>query len=146
MTEKQRKILVIFPAAVFVISLCFWILNKPKTRYVLFFESFDKGRQCLEERYLPHIEKEKRLQVFVNELLLGSQNPRCKLLFPKGTRSLFCFFDGGTLFINLSGDIVKSDGAASEINAGFDLLRKNILHNFKYVKKIEIFADNKEIF
>ena len=145
MTKKQIKFFTIFPAAVFLFSLACYFFVKPISRKTFLFESFDSGRICIETRSFPIQSKEKQLKLFVDELLLGPWNPRYRSIFPHGTHTIFCFFRNKTLFINFSGDIIKSDSSSSDINLGFVLFRKNILHNFKYIKNIRMFADGHEI-
>ncbi len=145
MSKKQKKFLIIIPVCAFIFSLLLWFIHKPVVRKTFLFQSFDSGRICLEERKFPLVSKDKQLKLFVEELLLGPQNPRYRSVFPHGTTTFFCFFKNKTLFINFSGDIIKSDSSSSDINLGFVLFRKNILHNFKYIKNIKMFADGHEI-
>jgi len=145
MSKKQKKFIIIFPAVVFAFSFVCWFIGKPKVRKTFLLESFDSGRICVEERNFPLLAREKMINLFVDELLLGPQNPRYRRIFPNGTHTFFCFFKDKTLFINFSGDIIKYDRDSSELNFGFVLFRKNILHNFKYIKNIRMFADGHEI-
>lgn len=146
MSRKQQVTGIAVITVIFFISLLAWILNTPKKRYVFLFEAFDSGKVCMEERYIPFENREEIVSLFTGELLLGSGNSRYKALFTTTTKPLFCFLREKTLFINFSGDIINNNNGTSDINRGFDLYRKNILHNFKNIKNIKMFADGHEVF
>ena len=143
--NKKQTVLIAIPFVAFVFSLACWFFFKPEKRFVFLMESFDSGKICIEERFFPSLEKNEQIKLFAEELVLGAQSPRYRSVFPHGTCILFCFFRDKTLFINFSGDIINSDSSSSELNAGFVLFRRNILHNFKYIKDIKMFADGNEI-
>lgn len=145
MTRKQIYLITGISLSVFLISLLCWLISKPVVRKTFLFESFDSGRICIEERNFHLMGRQKFLKMFVDELLLGPQNSRYRSVFPQKTHTIFCFFKDKTLFINFSGDIINTDSGSSELNFGFVLFRKNILHNFKYIKNIRMFADGHEI-
>jgi len=145
MTKKQTFLIISISSLVFLFSLLCWFVHKPIIRKAFLFESFDSGRICIEERKFPLMNNHKLLDLFIDELLLGPENPRYRSVFPQKTHTIFCFFKDKTLFVNFSGDIINTDIGSSELDIGFVLFRKNILHNFKYIKNIKMFADGHEI-
>ena len=145
MSKKQKIIGAACGAAVFLISFICWIFNAPQKRYVFLFESFDSGKICMEERYVPKEKGKTKIQLFSDEILLGPQNPRYRPLFQIETSTLFCFFSDKTLFINFSSDIIRNGSGSSDMNKGFELYRKNVLHNFNNIKNIKMFAGGHEL-
>jgi len=142
----KKKPFLIIAVVLFCISFFFWILKWPGTRYVLFFQASDSSRLCMEARYLHFHSGQSHISAFVDELLLGPETERFRPLFSPGTRAGFCFVRKGVLYVNLSPELLQEAGGASAIREGTVLFRRNILENFRNIKKIEMFADGKRMY
>ncbi len=147
--EYSRKVhyirLSVFSLIIFLFlisSLLFLISNK-KERRLFIFPSVDEGNYVVEYRYLEKNPVQGKIQLFVDELLLGSGIERTKLLFARGTRVLSCFLRKGVLFVNLSPELLAQEDSAVQIQEGVELLKKNIKANFGNVSEIEIYVDGK---
>lgn len=97
----------------------------------------------VEYRYLDKNPVQGKIQLFVDELLLGSSIERTKLIFSRGTRVLSCFLRKGVLFIDLSPELIVQEDSAIQIEQGIELLKKNIKSNFGNVSEIEIYVGGK---
>ncbi|MFA6855805.1 MAG: GerMN domain-containing protein [Treponema sp.] len=104
------------------------------------FESSDNGKICMEWRYLPLKPVQGRVNMYVDELLLGPETDRFKPLFSPGTKAVSCFKRGGTLYVDLSDLLLTEAGEASAIKNGIKLFRRNILHNFENIHTVEVFV------
>jgi hypothetical protein len=141
--KKSSLCLIIIVSACFCISLTCWIVKFPGIRHVFMFQSSDNGKICMEARYLPLRPVQGRLNLFVDELLLGPETARFRPLFSQGTTQLSCFKRGSTLYVNLSDTLLTESGGASEIKTGIGLFRKNILYNFENIHSVEVFVDGR---
>ncbi|HAH60696.1 MAG TPA: hypothetical protein DCL73_01210 [Treponema sp.] len=124
----------------FCISLVSWIIQFPGIRRVCMFESSENGKICMEWRYLPLKPVQGRLNMYVDELLLGPETSRFRPLFSPGTKAVSCFKRGSTLYVDLSDTLLTESGGASEIKKGIGLFRRNILHNFENIHTVEVFV------
>ncbi|MBQ9630866.1 MAG: GerMN domain-containing protein [Treponema sp.] len=130
----------------FIISLVTWLIFFPGVRHTFMFQSFDDDSLRMEVRYLPRNPVQGRLSLFVDELLLGPETERFRPLFTRGTRAESCFLRDGTLYVTLSTDLLTEGNGALPLKKGFSLFKKNILHNFRNIKQIDIFVDGKLIY
>ncbi|MCK9168905.1 MAG: GerMN domain-containing protein [Treponema sp.] len=110
------------------------------------FESLDNGKVCMESRYLPLKTVQGRVNMYVDELLLGPETDRFRPLFSAGTRTVSCFKRGGTLYVELSDTLLTEAGEASAIKTGIELFRKNILHNFENIHTVEVFVGGRPVY
>ena len=127
----------------FLISSFIFLISNKKERRLFIFPSVDEGNYVVEYRYLEKNPVQGKIQLFVDELLLGSGIERTKLLFARGTRVLSCFLRKGVLFVNLSPELLAQEDSAVQIQEGVELLKKNIKANFGNVSEIEIHVDGK---
>ena len=127
----------------FLISSFIFLISNKKGRRLFIFPSVDEGNYVVEYRYLEKNPVQGKIQLFVDELLLGSGIERTKLLFARGTRVLSCFLRKGVLFVNLSPELLAQEDSAVQIQEGVELLKKNIKANFGNVSEIEIYVDGK---
>ncbi len=127
----------------FLISSFIFLISNKKERRLFIFPSVDEGNYVVEYRYLEKNPVQGKIQLFVDELLLGSGIERTKLLFARGTRVLSCFLRKGVLFVNLSPELLAQEDSAVQIQEGVELLKKNIKANFGNVSEIEIYVDGK---
>ena len=86
------------------------------------------------------------INLFVEEMLLGSTVERTKKLFTPGTRLLSCFKRDGVLYLNLSQDLLDMGDGVVEIKEGTELLKKNIMRNFSGIDSVEIYIEGKLAF
>lgn len=135
---------------IFLITLLFsvlsYIIGKDSVRRTFIFPSEDKGEYIVEYRNLTKEPIQGDVQLFIDELLLGSTIERTKSLFSSGTKVLSCFQRNQTLYLNLSSDLLEMGEGVIEIRDGMDLLKKNIQKNFSKIHEIEIFVNGKIAF
>ena len=135
---------------IFLITLLFsvlsYIIGKDSVRRTFIFPSADKGDYIVEYRNLTKEPIQGDVQLFIDELLLGSTIERTKSLFSSGTKVLSCFQRNQTLYLNLSSDLLEMGEGVIEIREGMDLLKKNIQKNFSKIHEIEIFVNGKIAF
>lgn len=135
---------------IFLITLLFsvlsYIIGKDSVRRTFIFPSADKGEYIVEYRNLTKEPIQGDVQLFIDELLLGSTIERTKSLFSSGTKVLSCFQRDQTLYLNLSSDILEMGEGVIEIRDGMDLLKKNIQKNFSKIHEIVIFVNGKIAF
>lgn len=135
---------------IFLITLLFsvlsYIIGKDSVRRTFIFPSADKGEYIVEYRNLTKEPIQGDVQLFIDELLLGSTIERTKSLFSSGTKVLSCFQRDQTLYLNLSSDLLEMGEGVIEIRDGMDLLKKNIQKNFSIIHEIEIFVNGKIAF
>lgn len=135
---------------IFLITLLFsvlsYIIGKDSVRRTFIFPSADKGEYIVEYRNLTKEPIQGDVQLFIDELLLGSTIERTKSLFSSGTKVLSCFQHNQTLYLNLSSDLLEMGEGVIEIRDGMDLLKKNIQKNFSKIHEIVIFVNGKIAF
>lgn len=135
---------------IFLITLLFsvlsYIIGKDSVRRTFIFPSADTGEYIVEYRNLTKEPIQGDVQLFIDELLLGSTIERTKSLFASGTKVLSCFQRDQTLYLNLSSDLLEMGEGVIEIRDGMDLLKKNIQKNFSKIHEIEIFVNGKIAF
>ena len=135
---------------IFLITLLFsvlsYIIGKESVRRTFIFPSADKGEYIVEYRNLTKEPIQGDVQLFIDELLLGSTIERTKSLFSSGTKVLSCFQRNQTLYLNLSSDLLEMGEGVIEIRDGMDLLKKNIQKNFSKIHEIVIFVNGKIAF
>lgn len=135
---------------IFLITLLFsvlsYIIGKDSVRRTFIFPSADKGEYIVEYRNLTKEPIQGDVQLFIDELLLGSTIERTQSLFSSGTKVLSCFQRDQTLYLNLSSDLLEMGEGVIEIRDGMDLLKKNIQKNFSKIHEIEIFVNGKIAF
>ena len=135
---------------IFLITLLFsilsYIIGKDSVRRTFIFPSADKGEYIVEYRNLTKEPIQGDVQLFIDELLLGSTIERTKSLFSSETKVLSCFQRDQTLYLNLSSDLLEMGEGVIEIRDGMDLLKKNIQKNFSKIHEIEIFVNGKIAF
>lgn len=143
----KKKLLIYILAfvfvAVFATSLSLFFIKQNSKSYVFIFPSADDGTYIVERRNLSNDPAQGVIQLFVDELLLGSTVERTKLIFSSNTRVNSCFLRGNTLYLDLSDDLLSIEKSSFPINEGIELLRENIVKNFSSINKIELFIGGK---
>lgn len=143
----KKKLLIYILAFVFVVvfatSLSLFFIKQNSKSYVFIFPSADDGTYIVERRNLSNDPAQGVIQLFVDELLLGSTVERTKLIFSSNTRVNSCFLRGNTLYLDLSDDLLSIEKSSFPINEGIELLKENILKNFSNINKIELFIGGK---
>ena len=130
----------------FVFSLMGYIVSKNSHRRIFIFPSADDGKYIIEYRNLTNKPHQGDIQLYIEEILLGSTVERTKLLFTPGTRVLSCFERKHVLYLNLSNDLLSMGHGVVEIREGTELLIKNIKENFSEIDDVQIFIDGKSAF
>lgn len=126
-----------------LLSLVLFFVQRQGKRKMFIFPSADTGKYIVEYRYLPKKPVQGDINLFVDEILLGSGVERTKMLFTPGTKAESCFLRDGTLYVNLTADLLSMGSNVINIKDGIDLLKENIENNFRKVKKVEVFVDGK---
>ncbi len=138
--DKPKRILLCATLFTFVVSVIFYLAFYPGKRVVLLFESMDSNSLAIEHRYIPSDVVQGEIAYFVDELLLGPVSNRSKPLFANNTRAISCFLtEDNVLYINLNEKALFSGNSSSETLIACDLLKKNVLKNYKYVDTVEVF-------
>ncbi|MCR4733442.1 MAG: GerMN domain-containing protein [Treponema sp.] len=128
------------------LSLSLFFLKGQGKRYSFVFPSAENGKEVIEARYLKNIENKSDVNVYIDELLLGSQLERTKKLFTRGTKVLSCFQRDKTLYLDLSPELIYEGSDVIAIQDGIDLLKKNILMNFANISDIQVFVNGNYAF
>ena len=130
----------------FVFSFMGYLVSKDSHRRVFIFPSADDGKYIIEYRNLSKKPHQGDIQLYIEEILLGSTVERTKLLFTPGTRVISCFERKHVLYLNLSNELLFMGDGVVEIREGTELLIKNIKENFSEIDSVEIFIDGKSAF
>lgn len=144
MTTKILRVFGIICAALILISLIFFLVQRRGSRRSFEFQTVGTEQPVLEFRPVA-AGAEDPVVFYVNELLLGPQTPRARPLFSRGTVSEFCFLRDHELFVGLSKDVLYEIPDASKISDGIALFVKNVRKNFPQVKKVSLFIDGKSV-
>jgi hypothetical protein len=132
--------------ALFVFSFMCYVISKDSHRRTFVFPSAENGKYIIEYRNLAEKPHQGDLQLYVEELLLGSTVERTKMLFTPGTRVISCFERKHVLYLNLTNDLLSMGDGVVEIREGTELLIKNIKDNFSEIDQVELFIDGKSAF
>ena len=137
---SPRTVISLLLLIVLLISLTlFFISNIRKADRIFFFPDHKSGKVMGESRKTPGIpfDKEKNMDIFVKELLLGPIGMNLDPLFPPGTKLEKILYRGKTLYLDLNFMALLPDKRAVH---GFGnsilLIEKNIKFNFPYVEKV----------
>ena len=130
----------------FVFSFMGYLVSKDSHRRVFIFPSAEDGKYIIEYRNLTNKPHQGNIQLYIEEILLGSTVERTKLLFTPGTKVISCFERKHVLYLNLSNDLLSMGDGVVDIREGTELLKKNILKNFSKIDTVEIFIDGKTAF
>lgn len=130
----------------FVFSFMGYLVSKDSHRRVFIFPSAEDGKYIIEYRNLTNKPHQGNIQLYIEEILLGSTVERTKLLFTPGTRVISCFERKHVLYLNLSNDLLSMGDGVVDIREGTELLKKNIKENFSEIDSVEIFIDGKSAF
>lgn len=130
----------------FIFSYMGYLVSKDSHRRVFIFPSAEDGKYIIEYRNLTNKPHQGNIQLYIEEILLGSTVERTKLLFTPGTRVISCFERKHVLYLNLSNDLLSMGDGVVDIREGTELLKKNIKENFSEIDSVEIFIDGKSAF
>ncbi len=133
-------------AGLFVFSLFCYVVTKDTCRRTFIFPSAENGKYIIEYRNLTEKPHQGDINLYIEEILLGSTVERTKLLFTPGTKLLSCFERNHILYVNLSKDLLQMGDGVIEIREGTELLKKNIQQNFSRIDSVEFFIDGKSAF
>ncbi|MCR4579943.1 MAG: GerMN domain-containing protein [Treponema sp.] len=139
-------IIAVITLIILVISIILFNIGNDKHRRMFIFPSADAGKYIVEYRNLAKNPVQGDIQLYVDEILLGSATERTKMLFTPGTVVRSCFLRDSVLYLNLSQTLIDMGEGVIEIKDGFELLEKNIKKNFPKIKKVEFFIEGKSVF
>lgn len=147
-TKDLKTCIIIISAIIllFIVSFILFAVKGQGKRRTFIFPSVDTGSYVVETRYLPAKPVQGNINLFIDELLLGSGVERTKLLFTPGTKVESCFLRKDILYLNLSDDLMQMGDGVLNIEDGVELLKKNIKSNFSKVKTIQIFVNGQFAF
>lgn len=147
---KQKNLAVfitsLLVAGLFVLSFFFYVVTKNTCRRTFIFPSADDGKYIIEYRNLTEKPHQGDINLYIDEILLGSTVERTKLLFTPGTKLLSCFERDHILYVNLSSDLLQMGDGVIEIREGTELLKQNIMRNFSKIDQVEIYIEGKSAF
>jgi hypothetical protein len=115
-------------------------------RTTFVFYDIESGNEQVEERMLPlPSDREKKLQLYVAEALLGPFSRTLRHLFPRDTRLESLLLRDGVVYLNLS------ENAAFPAEGGDSFqslaaLQRGILRNFGFVRNVRLFIAGNEAF
>ena len=132
--------------AAFVLSFFWYTVAKDYHRRTFIFPSAENGKYIIEYRNLTKKPHQGEIQLYIDEILLGSTVERTKRLFAPETKVLSCFERNHVLYVNLSQDILQMGDGVIEIREGTELLKKNIKKNFSEIDSVEIYIEGKSAF
>ncbi len=137
---KLRTISLLAIILVFIFSLTVYtVVNFHKSERVFFFPDHQNSRIVGETRKIPafFLKKEKNIDIFVNELLLGPINMKLDPLFSSGTKPEKVLYRNKIVYLDLNFKALVPDKKAIHgFDKGVKMLDKNIRFNFPYVSKV----------
>ena len=133
-------------AGLLVFSMFCYVVTKNTHRRTFIFPSAEDGKYIIEYRNLTNNPHQGDINLYIDEILLGSTVERTKWLFAPGTKVLSCFDRDHVLYVNLPADLLQMGESVIEIREGVELLQKNILKNFSKIDSVEIFIEGKTAF
>ncbi len=74
--EKKKIVALIILASLCIISLSLFFIFNKKARFVFYFQHRDTGVLQVESRYLPKVKKGEKVDLLIDELLLGPMADR----------------------------------------------------------------------
>ncbi len=146
----KKSILIPFCSisAVLIISLVISIIafncKVPGTKRIFIFPSADSGEFVVEYRYLNKAPVQGIVNLYIDELLLGSGVERTRKLFSPNTKVISCFQRDGTLYLDLSEEILQKGTDVTDIQEGIDLLKLNVKKNFPRIREIILFVNGEQ--
>ena len=133
-------------AGLLVFSMFCYVVTKNTHRRTFIFPSAEDGKYIIEYRNLTNNPHQGDINLYIDEILLGSTVERTKWLFTPGTRVISCFERDHVLYVNLSADLLQMGDGVIEIREGTELLKKNIIKNFSKIDSVEIYIEGKSAF
>lgn len=137
----------IIPLILLFVSLLFYFTIYNKNHEKMFYY-YEQGNENVigELRKIPkYFEKEKNIQVYAEELLLGPRGMYLRKVFPEGTKINQILFREKKLYIDINNMALQSDISKSyNIGNSIKLLRKNILFNFPEINEIIVTITGEE--
>lgn len=129
---------------ILLISVTIWIVNPtPLVRYVLIFPDTAGGDLHHEIRELPRRNiRIDTIELFLEELILGPSDIGAIPFMPLDTEILGTFLSSDRIaFVNLSDDVLFSNGGETPVDDITNLLEKNLLFNFRFLNGVTVTID-----
>jgi len=107
---------------------------------IFFFPDHKSSAPMGETRKTPRIpfDKEKNMEIFVNELLLGPVNMSLDPLFSTGTKLEKILYRNKTVYLDLNFMALLPDKRTSDFADSMMLVERNIKFNFPHVENVII--------
>ena len=148
--KNIKKYSVYTPFLVLFIILIFSLIrfgvNNFGQRRVFYYYSADTHSVATECRFMPLKPVQGKINLFVDDLILGPMTNRYRYLFAPGTKVDFCIRNKKTLYVGLSGDALKTGSEVLDIRSGVELLKFNIVKNFTKINTVMVYIDGKSVF
>ena len=144
--SNHKLVLFTFLLFIFIISLICFMFSFRGFRYTFTFPEAGSSHSIIEVRSLKKDSGRSKIQMYTEELLAGPSVERARPLFPSGTRVLFCFQKGRSVYVNLSKDALFDFSQGYNLRERSVLLEKNITANFRYINKLHLFIDGNSVF
>lgn len=144
-SNRTIRFLVIL-TGLFLISFVFWGFNFKGRTCSFYYRIAGTERLAFETRSVPSVKGISKLNVYIEELLLGPVVQRGSPVFPLGTKVLFCFERKNELYLNISKDALLDFNLTNDLKKSYELLTFNVQKNFPSVKKINLFIDGNSVF
>lgn len=127
-------------AALFLISfLLYLFIPSGEFRVVAFFPDAVNGQIRGEEHFLPYSRNsEARVEEFVRHIMLGPKEVWNASIFPKETKILGLVVGKNSVYVNLSREAFLSNDININFLTSLDIFKKNIMFNFRQIKKVYI--------
>ena len=130
---------------VYTFSMIMYLTGDYTYRKTFMFEGLDKKALYVESRYFPRVKNVDKIQLYVEELVLGPIGNRYKNLFEPGTKVVSCFVRGRDLYVELSRDALFPSVTTSNFDDSVRIFEKNILRNFPKISKIHLYIEGKKV-
>ncbi len=128
----------------FATSLTLYLVEGNKwQRRVLFFPSVNSGRLEGEVRYLPRKHTlEERVELLVEEAILGPIGPFHDRLLPRGVRVVSVVVRSGKGYVDLSSELVLGErGTVRDWQRSIQGLANIVLFNFPRIHRLFVLVD-----
>ncbi|MCL2792682.1 MAG: hypothetical protein FWD87_06285 [Spirochaetaceae bacterium] len=137
-----RTVISLLLLVILIISLTLYFTsNFRRTDRIFFFPDSRSGNTIGEARKIPRIpfDREKNMEIFVKELLLGPMSINLDPLFSTGTRLEKILFRNKIVYLDLNFMALLPDKrAVHDFSSSIMLVEKNIKFNFPFVENVII--------
>jgi len=139
---RPRTAILLILLVIFLISLTIYITsNLHKAGRIFFFPDYQSGKIIGEARRIPRIpfDRERNMEIFVKELLLGPMSMSFAPVFSTGNKLEKILYRNKIVYLDLNFMTLLPDKkAVQDFRDSILLLEKNIKFNFPHVRELVI--------